>query len=71
MKAFLIGLGIGVGIGILIAPSSGEITREKVQDSIAKAADSVKDELDEAKSRMQARSPGSVSQSGDAEAGTG
>lgn len=70
MKAFLIGLGIGVGIGILIAPSSGEIARERAQDSIAKASDSVKDELDQEKSRMQARSPGSVTQSSDAEAGT-
>jgi hypothetical protein len=39
-----------VGIGILITASSGEITREKIQDGIAKAADSVKEGLDEAKS---------------------
>jgi YtxH-like protein len=33
--AVLIGVGIGVGVGMLLAPASGEETRQKIQDSIS------------------------------------
>ena len=57
MKLFLLGFGIGVGIGILIAPSSGRITRETIQDGIAKATDSVDNQVHETGSGMQASLP--------------
>jgi|SRR6478735_6982031 len=33
--AVLIGVGIGVGVGMLLAPASGEETRQKIQDTIS------------------------------------
>ena len=40
MKTFWIGMSIGVGIGILIAPSSGESTREMIRDRIGQIKES-------------------------------
>ena len=34
VTAALIGVGIGVGMGVLLAPSSGEETREKIADRV-------------------------------------
>jgi len=33
--ALLIGVGIGVGIGLLIAPASGQETRDQIKDTIS------------------------------------
>ncbi len=34
MKAFLIGLGLGIAAGTMIAPSSGDATRERVRERV-------------------------------------
>src|ERR1700680_2971744 len=41
--ALLIGVGIGVGIGVLIAPASGQETREDITDKVSDFSDKVRD----------------------------
>jgi len=42
VTAALIGVGVGVGLGMLLAPSSGEETREKIADRVRDRFSSVK-----------------------------
>jgi YtxH-like protein len=39
--ALAIGVGIGIGIGVLIAPASGEETREDIADKVSDLSDKV------------------------------
>lgn len=48
MKNFLAGIGIGFGIGILIAPRSGEETREQIRNRAGDLANAVRDKAGEA-----------------------
>ena len=48
MKNFLAGLGIGFGIGILIAPRSGEETREQIRNRAGDLANTVRNRASEA-----------------------
>jgi YtxH-like protein len=41
--ALLIGVGIGVGIGLLIAPVSGEETREEITEKVSEFKDKVRE----------------------------
>src|SRR6266446_8449898 len=41
--ALLIGVGIGVGIGILIAPASGEETRDDIANKVSEFSDKVRE----------------------------
>ena len=48
MKNFLAGIGIGFGIGILIAPRSGEETREQLRSRAADLTNAARDKASEA-----------------------
>ena len=39
MLKFLIGIGCGVGLGLLLAPASGEQTREQLKELASRPAD--------------------------------
>jgi hypothetical protein len=41
--ALLIGVGIGVGIGVLIAPASGEETRDDIANKVSEFSDKVRE----------------------------
>jgi gas vesicle protein len=41
--ALVIGVGIGVGIGLLIAPSSGEETRDDIANKVSDFGDKVRE----------------------------
>jgi YtxH-like protein len=43
VTALVIGVGIGVGIGLLIAPASGEETRENISDKVADFGEKVRE----------------------------
>jgi len=42
LSSFLLGLGVGVGIGMLLAPKSGQETREFLRSKAGEGADYVK-----------------------------
>ena len=42
LSSFLLGLGVGVGIGMLLAPKSGQETREYLKNKAGEGADYVK-----------------------------
>ena len=42
LSSFLLGLGVGVGIGMLLAPKSGQETREYLRGKAGEGADYVK-----------------------------
>jgi gas vesicle protein len=42
LSSFLLGLGVGVGIGMLIAPKSGQETRELLRNKAGEGADFLK-----------------------------
>lgn len=42
LSSFLLGLGVGVGIGMLIAPKSGQETRDMLRSKAGEGADYVK-----------------------------
>lgn len=42
ISAFLLGLGVGVGIGMLIAPKSGQETREYIKNKAEESGDYLK-----------------------------
>jgi gas vesicle protein len=42
LSSFLLGLGVGVGIGILLAPKSGEETREFIKTKAGEGTDFLK-----------------------------
>lgn len=42
LSSFLLGLGVGVGIGMLIAPKSGQETRDYLRNKAGEGADYVK-----------------------------
>ena len=47
--ALLVGLGVGVGVGILIAPASGEETRNNISEKVQDLGGKVWSRADEAK----------------------
>ena len=49
LSSFLLGLGVGVGIGILLAPKSGEETRELIKNKAEEGADFLKKRGEELK----------------------
>lgn len=54
MKGFLIGLGIGLGLGVLLAPMSGEATRNNLAQRVGDLADSARDTVEQGKERVRA-----------------
>ena len=42
LYSFLLGLGVGVGIGMLVAPKSGQETRELIKNKAGEGADILK-----------------------------
>jgi gas vesicle protein len=42
LSSFLLGLGVGVGIGMLLAPKSGQETRDYLRNKAGEGADYVK-----------------------------
>ena len=49
LSSFLLGLGVGVGIGILLAPKSGQETRELIKNKAEEGADYLKKRSEELK----------------------
>jgi gas vesicle protein len=47
LSSFLLGLGVGVGIGMLLAPKSGEETREFIKNKAGEGTDYLKQRGDE------------------------
>ncbi len=47
LSSFLLGLGIGIGIGILLAPKSGQETRELLKNKAEEGADYLKKRSEE------------------------
>lgn len=48
MKYFLAGLGVGFGIGLLLAPKSGEETREQLKDHASELAGNLRGQVGDA-----------------------
>ena len=42
LSSFLLGLGVGVGIGMLLAPKSGQETREFIKNKAGEGSDFIK-----------------------------
>lgn len=42
LSSFLLGLGVGIGIGMLLAPKSGQETREYIKNKSGEGADYIK-----------------------------
>jgi gas vesicle protein len=49
LSSFLLGLGVGVGIGMLLAPKSGQETRELLKNKAGEGADYIKNRGSELK----------------------
>lgn len=49
----MLGLGIGFVAGIMLAPSSGKDTRDRIQDDAAHAKRKAQDTLDDARARIR------------------
>ncbi len=49
LSSFLLGLGVGIGIGILLAPKSGQETRELLKNKAEEGADFLKKRSEELK----------------------
>ncbi len=47
MLKFLIGLGCGIGLGLLVAPASGEETREQLLELARKPGDAARQKVQE------------------------
>lgn len=47
--ALLIGIGVGVGVGMLLAPASGEQTRNNISNRVQEFGDRVRDKFSEAR----------------------
>jgi ElaB/YqjD/DUF883 family membrane-anchored ribosome-binding protein len=47
--ALLIGVGIGVGVGLLLAPASGEETRDTITNKVQEFGDRVRDKFNDQK----------------------
>jgi gas vesicle protein len=45
----LIGVGIGVGVGLLLAPASGEETRDTITNKVQEFGDRVRDKFNDQK----------------------
>lgn len=56
--ALLIGIGVGVGVGMLLAPASGEETRNTISNKVHEFGGRVRDRFEQERER---REPGSVS----------
>jgi gas vesicle protein len=42
LSSFLLGLGVGIGLGMLLAPKSGQETRQFIKDKTGEGADYLK-----------------------------
>ena len=51
-RAFLTGVGIGTAVGILIAQQSGEDTRQKISDTVAKVTAAAHGKIDGVADRL-------------------
>jgi gas vesicle protein len=51
-KNFLIGLGIGVGVGMLLAPMSGEETRNNIRERANDLADQAREAMNQGRERF-------------------
>jgi len=49
LSSFLLGLGVGVGIGMLLAPKSGQETREFIKSKAGESTDFLKQRSDDIK----------------------
>ncbi len=47
--ALLIGVGVGVGVGLLLAPASGEETRDSITNKVQEFGDRVRDKFNDQK----------------------
>ena len=47
MFRFIFGLGIGIGLGMILAPASGEETREMIAENLADIADAPRRKIEE------------------------
>jgi hypothetical protein len=47
--ALLIGVGVGVGVGLLLAPASGEETRDTITNKVQEFGDRVRDKFNDQK----------------------
>jgi gas vesicle protein len=52
MLKFLIGIGCGVGLGLLIAPASGEETREQLLELAQRPGDAVREKVQEVRENI-------------------
>ena len=51
-KNFLVGLGIGVGLGMLLAPMSGEETRNNLRERATALADQAREAMNQGRDRI-------------------
>lgn len=51
--AFAVGLGVGIALSFLLAPQSGEETRELIAKSARRSRDFVTDTVDDVKSQVE------------------
>lgn len=51
--AFAVGLGVGIALSFLLAPKSGEETRELIAKSARRSRDFVTDTVDDVKSQVE------------------
>jgi hypothetical protein len=57
--ALLIGIGVGVGVGMLLAPASGEETRNNLSHKVHEFGDRVRDKFSEARHEPRSGTYGS------------
>lgn len=55
LSYFIVGLGVGVAVGMLMAPRSGEETRQILRSKADESADYLKNKADESKDYMRRR----------------
>ena len=55
LSSFLLGLGVGVGIGMLLAPKSGQETREFIKSKTGEGADYLKQRAGESADYLKQR----------------
>jgi gas vesicle protein len=52
---FIVGLGVGVAVGLLLAPKSGEETRQYIRDRAGEGKDYLRTKADESKEYVRRR----------------
>ena len=61
MRNFLTGLGLGLGVGMLIAPQSGEETRDQLRARIGAIGSRAEEAGDELRERLAVQHPDRLS----------